>query len=395
MNIPKGFKFSGLHCGIKRYRKDIALAYSEKECVTSGFFTTNAIKAAPVLHNIQVLKENSENIRALIVNSKIANSCTGEEGLQNAFKMAKITAQKLHIDSRSVLVASTGIIGIQLPMEKVEYGIDAAVKKLDSDVISFAEAIMTTDTTVKISFRKINVPQEVILLGIAKGSGMIHPNLSTMLAFIFTDAKIPFYTLKELLKKSIDKTYNMIDVDGDMSTNDMVLMFCNGAANVEIKEKTAAYDKFSRALDEINTELAKKIVSDGEGASKVIEVRVANAPDEATAKKVARSICSSNLVKTAIHGADTNWGRIIAAAGSSQTFFSLEMVDLHISDGKEEICVFEKGKSQAFNEENLRRVLSSREIFLLLNMNTGNSSATAWGCDLTEKYIQINGRYKT
>lgn len=395
MNIPKGFKFSGLHCGIKRYRKDIALAYSEKECVASGFFTTNAIKAAPVLHNIQVLKENSESIRALIVNSKIANSCTGEEGLQNAFKMAKITAQKLHIDSRSVLVASTGIIGIQLPMEKVEYGIDTAVKKLDSDVISFAEAIMTTDTTVKISFRKINVPQEVILLGIAKGSGMIHPNLSTMLAFIFTDAKIPFYTLKELLKKSIDKTYNMIDVDGDMSTNDMVLMFCNGAANVEIKEKTAAYDKFSRALDEINTELAKKIVSDGEGASKVIEVRVANAPDEATAKKVARSICSSNLVKTAIHGADTNWGRIIAAAGSSQTFFSLEMVDLHISDGKEEICVFEKGKSQAFDEENLRRVLSSREIFLLLNMNTGNSSATAWGCDLTEKYIQINGRYKT
>ncbi|MGE0033362.1 MAG: bifunctional glutamate N-acetyltransferase/amino-acid acetyltransferase ArgJ, partial [Pseudothermotoga sp.] len=315
MELAKGFLFSGLNCGIKRYRKDLGIAYSTFDCVAAGLFTTNTVKAAPILYNMKLLGENCTKIRAVVVNSKIANSCTGQQGLNNAYRMAQKAAQALQIDRRSVLLASTGIIGLQLPMDKIEAGIEEASNLLSEDPTPFAEAITTTDTFIKMSSRSFEIDgTRVSILGIAKGSGMIHPNIATMLAFIFTDANISPEALKKALKDSVEKSYNMIDVDGDTSTNDMVLALANGCAgNERIEEGSAGFLKFFENLHEINVELAKMIVKDGEGATKLIEVRVVHAPDELSARRIARSIVSSNLVKTAIHAQDPNWGRIVAA----------------------------------------------------------------------------------
>ncbi|HEY8542392.1 MAG TPA: bifunctional glutamate N-acetyltransferase/amino-acid acetyltransferase ArgJ, partial [Pseudothermotoga sp.] len=286
---------------------------------------------------------------------------------------------------------------VQLPIEKIESGIERAVNLLTDDPIQFAEAIMTTDTAIKLSYREIEIGgKNVRILGIAKGSGMIHPNLATMLSFIFTDAKISYDALKMSLKNSVDKSYNMIDVDRDTSTNDSVIILANGLAeNKEIVENTKEYEDFCKALDEVNIELAKKIVEDGEGATKLIQVEVINAPNEEVARKIARSIISSNLVKTAIYGEDANWGRIIAAAGYSGAAFDVSMVDLRLSNGQEDLTVFEKGQGALFDEDVAKQILCSAKVFLVFDMNCGNAQAVAWGCDLTEKYVQINGRYRT
>lgn len=396
-NIPKGFKFAGVHCGIKRKRKDIGIIYSDSPCNAAGVFTKNVVKAAPLIYDRRILDDNPENIRAIVVNSGIANACTGEKGLKNAIEMAEKTAAEFNLSSNSVLVASTGLIGVQLPMEKVKLGIEMAKNFLMDSPVDFAQSIMTTDTVQKISSVKIDLNDEKInILGIAKGSGMIHPNMATMLSFLLTDAYISPNVLKTLLQLSVSETYNMIDVDGDTSTNDMVIILANGASETsEILPKTEMFEKFLEALNQINTELAKKIVKDGEGATKLIEVRVLNAPTKEDAKKIAKSIVSSNLVKTAIYGGDANWGRIFAAAGYSGASFDPMKIDLYISNTHENIKVAENGKEYPFNEEKAKKILSADHVLLLLDMKQGKALATAWGSDLTEKYIEINGRYRT
>lgn len=396
-NIPKGFKFAGVHCGIKRKRKDIGIIYSDSPCNAAGVFTKNVVKAAPLIYDRRILDDNPENIRAIVVNSGIANACTGEKGLKNAIEMAEKTAAEFNLSSNSVLVASTGLIGVQLPMEKVKLGIEMAKNFLMDSPVDFAQSIMTTDTVQKISSVKIDLNDKKInILGIAKGSGMIHPNMATMLSFLLTDAYISPNVLKTLLQLSVSETYNMIDVDGDTSTNDMVIILANGASETpEILPKTEMSEKFLEALNQINTELAKKIVKDGEGATKLIEVRVLNAPTKEDAKKIAKSIVSSNLVKTAIYGEDANWGRIFAAAGYSGASFDPMKIDLYISNTHENIKVAENGKEYPFNEEKAKKILSADHVLLLLDMKQGKALATAWGSDLTEKYIEINGRYRT
>lgn len=395
--IPEGFKFSGVHCGIKRKKKDLGIIYSTAPCNAAAVFTRNVVKAAPLIYNMKVLEKNTDNIRAIVVNSGIANACTGKKGLENTFEMANETATSFKILAENVLVASTGVIGVQLPMEKIKAGIREAVNSLEEDPTNFAFSIMTTDKVPKISFAKIEFEEKSInILGIAKGSGMIHPNMATMLSFILTDANISAENLKKLLKKSVDKTYNMIDVDGDTSTNDMVIILANGLSKTpEILPGMELYERFYEALNHINTELAKMIVKDGEGATKLIEARVINVSTEEDARKIARAIVSSNLVKTAIYGGDINLGRIIAAAGYSGSYFDYEKMALYIGSSKGNIKVFDNGTECVFSEEYAKRILSDDYILLLLDLKQGKASATAWGSDLTEKYVEINGRYRT
>lgn len=396
-HIPKGFKFAGVHCGIKRKRKDLGIIYSLSSCNAAGVFTKNIVKAAPLIYNMKILERNPNDIRAIIVNSGIANACTGKKGLENTFEMANETALNLKVSAENVLVASTGVIGTQLPMQKIKAGIMKAIDSLEENPSNFAFSIMTTDKIPKISSTKIELGEKVInLLGIAKGSGMIHPNMATMLSFILTDANISPENLKKLLKKSVDETYNMIDVDGDTSTNDMVIILANGSSETpEILPGTELYNEFFEALNHINAELAKTIVKDGEGATKLIEAKVINAPSEEDAKKIVRTVVSSNLVKTAIYGGDANWGRIVAAAGYSGANFDYEKMALYIGNIEEAIKVFDNGTECPFDEEHAKKILSNDCISLLLDLKQGEASARAWGSDLTEKYVEINGRYRT
>ncbi|KUK22135.1 MAG: Arginine biosynthesis bifunctional protein ArgJ [Thermotoga petrophila] len=397
MFTPSGFKFAGVHCKIKRKRKDLGIIFSEVPCVAAGVFTTNVVKAAPVIYDMEILKKNSNGIRAVVVNSGVANACTGEQGMINARRMAEKTAEELGVPVESVLVSSTGVIGVQLPMDKVENGIEEAVKVLSDDPLPFAEAIMTTDTKVKMHSTRVTIDgKEITVLGIAKGSGMIHPNMATMLSFITTDAKISEEALKKLLKLSVDDSYNMIDVDGDTSTNDMVIVLANGlAGNTTIQPETDGFWKLYEAVHEVNQVLAEKIVEDGEGATKVIEAHVVNAPDMKSARLIARSIVSSNLVKTAVYGEDANWGRIIAAAGYSGAAFDPNKLDLFFESEAGRIKVAENGQGVPFDEEEAKKILSEKKIKIILDMKQGKEAAKAWGCDLTEKYVEINGRYRT
>ncbi|AIY88355.1 MULTISPECIES: bifunctional glutamate N-acetyltransferase/amino-acid acetyltransferase ArgJ [unclassified Thermotoga] len=397
MFTPKGFRFAGVHCKIKKKRRDLGIIFSEAPCVAAGVFTTNVVKAAPVIYDMEILKKNPNGIRAIVVNSGVANACTGEQGMINARRMAEKAAEELGVPVESVLVSSTGVIGVQLPMDKVENGIEEAVKVLSNDPLPFAEAIMTTDTKVKMHSTKVTIDgKEITVLGIAKGSGMIHPNMATMLSFITTDAKISEEALKKLLKLSVDDSYNMIDVDGDTSTNDMVIVLANGlAGNTTIQPETDGFWKLYEAVHEVNQVLAEKIVEDGEGATKVMEVHVVNAPDMKSARLIARSIVSSNLVKTAVYGEDANWGRIIAAAGYSGATFDPDKLDLFFESEAGRIKVAENGQGVPFDEEEAKKILSEKKIRIILDMKQGKETAKAWGCDLTEKYVEINGRYRT
>ena len=397
MFTPKGFRFAGVHCKIKKKRRDLGIIFSEAPCVAAGVFTTNVVKAAPVIYDMEILKKNPNGIRAIVVNSGVANACTGEQGMINARRMAEKTAEELGIPVESVLVSSTGVIGVQLPMDKVESGIEEAARELSDDPLPFAEAIMTTDTKVKMHNTRVMIGgKEITVLGIAKGSGMIHPNMATMLSFITTDAKVSEEALEKLLKLSVDDSYNMIDVDGDTSTNDMVIVLANGlAGNTTIQLETDGFWKLYEAVHEVNQVLAEKIVEDGEGATKVIEVHVINAPDIKSARLIARSIVSSNLVKTAIYGEDANWGRVIAAAGYSGATFDPNKLDLFFENEAGRIKVAENGRGVAFDEEEAKKILSEKRIRIVLDMKQGKETAKAWGCDLTEKYVEINGRYRT
>lgn len=393
----KGFKAAGIAAGLKKScKKDLAIIYSEKKAVSAGVFTTNKVKAACVLLNMENIKNS--NTQVIIVNSGHANACTGEKGFQDAKKIAEITANQLGLKAEEVLQASTGVIGVPIPMDIMEEGINKITKELSYEGGNDAvNAIMTTDTKPKyITVEVVLDGKKVLISGAAKGSGMINPKMATMLSFVVTDANISKDMLNKAIKDSIKDSYNMISVDGDVSTNDMVLAMANGEAeNKLIDKEDEDYKIFKDAMDFVNTELSKKIARDGEGATKLIETQVINAVSEECAKLCAMSVVSSNLVKAALFGSDPNWGRIICAIGYSGGDFDPSKVDLYFKSSLGEIQVFKNGINIDFDEVKASNILKDENIVLCINLNDGKYSAKAWGCDLTYKYVEINGEYRT
>jgi len=391
---PKGFYAAGIHCGIKKVKKDLALLFSSEPACAAGIFTTNKVPAAPVLVDKQQL-EMSSSFRAILVNSGNANACTGERGLNDAWSMVDSTASALGIHRKEVLVSSTGVIGQYLPMAPIEAGIAEAVSMLDAGAhTSAAEAIMTTDKFPKeLSVRFDLGGVEVTIGGMAKGSGMIAPNMATMLAFITTDAAISAGLLQSSLKDAADHSFNRISVDGDTSTNDMVLMLANGmAGNRELSDPAdLRFQTFYEALEYLLVRLCKMIVVDGEGATKFIEIHVTGASSEQAAVQAAKAIANSNLVKTAIHGEDANWGRILAAVGYSGIDFNPADVEIFFGD----VPILRKQYLIDFSEEAAKRVLMQREIKITVDLCQGAASASFWTCDLSKDYVAINANYRT
>ncbi len=392
----KGFQANGIHCGVRKNKtkRDIALIVSETPAATAGVYTTNLVKGAP----IEVTKKNIENgyAKAIICNSGNANTCNAD-GIEVAEKMCKLTGDALGIDASDVVVASTGVIGQKLDITPIANGISELVSGLGDHSEFAAEGIMTTDTTKKeiaLSFEVGGV--ECKIGGIAKGSGMIHPNMATMLVFITTDCKISPEMLQKALSSDIKNTFNMVSVDGDTSTNDTVIVMANGEAqNKEITAEGEDFDAFMKALNGITVYLCKMIAADGEGATKMLECKVTGAGDEDTAKKVAKSVICSSLVKAAMFGADANWGRILCAAGYSGAALDVNKIDVIFKSASGEVLVCENGAGVDFSEEKAKEVLLEKEIEILVKIGDGNASATAWGCDLTYDYVKINGDYRT
>lgn len=391
----KGITASGIHCGIKKDgRKDLALIVSEADASAAGVFTENHVKAAPVLLSQKNIKRGMA--RAIIINSGNANACTGEIGYKHAEDMADFTAQSIGVSSNNILVASTGVIGVPLPINKIKKGIPLLVKKLSaSGGLKAVEAIMTTDTTSKVSAVEYKCGGKSIRIGgIAKGSGMIYPRLATMLSFITTDIAISHGLLKIALKESVNRSFNMITVDNDTSTNDTVIILANGlAVNRPITDKRSKeFNLFLEALIYVSTALAKMVVKDGEGATKFVEINVDGAVNFEDAKKIAFSIANSNLVKTALFGEDPNWGRIICAAGNSGVRFNLGKIGLSI--GKQKIL--EDGNLVKRDwEGKVRGILKQREIAIALNLKMGNAKASVWTTDLSHDYVSINASYRS
>ncbi|NLI92592.1 MAG: bifunctional glutamate N-acetyltransferase/amino-acid acetyltransferase ArgJ [Peptococcaceae bacterium] len=398
---PTGFYASGVKAGIKYTDKfDVALIKSEVPASAAGVFTRNVVKAHPLLLTEKHIRDGKA--QAIIVNSGNANACMGEIGEKAAMQMAEVTAGELKIPVTNVLVSSTGVIGQEMPMDKVIPGIKEAaqaVKRIageakedikDEYSHQAALAIMTTDTTVKEMAFELNCSQGPIRLGImAKGSGMIHPNMGTMLCFITTDAKVEPAMLQSLLKEAADESFNMVTVDGDTSTNDMVVVLANGLSGIEPKEEE--WGLFSKMLIEACCSMAIAIARDGEGASKFLEAKVKGARSPEDARKIARSICSSNLVKSAMYGEDANWGRILAAAGYSGAYFNPDKADIFLNG----LQVAALGQGLKFPEDEALTRLKNKDILIEIHLQDGNSQACAWGCDLTHKYIDINADYRT
>ncbi|MDF2676795.1 MAG: argJ [Bacillota bacterium] len=397
VTAAKGYKAAGVFAGIRRKKNDMAMIYSEVPCKVAGTFTTNIIKAAPVKWDMKVVKE-SPFVQAVVVNSGVANACTGKQGLIYCEDMATTAGECLGIPKNAVLVASTGVIGKQIPMDKINAGIHDLVPNLGSSLehgILAAEAIMTTDTKKKEIALTIELGGKQVIIGaMGKGSGMIHPNMCTMLSFIATDAAISKELLQEALSEDVKITYNMISVDGDTSTNDSVILLANGLAeNEEITEKNEDYYKFLQALNFINTYLAKRIAEDGEGATSLFEVKVINAETEDQAKTLSKSIIASNLTKTAIFGNDLNWGRILCAMGYSGAQFNPDKVDLYFESIIGKIQLIENGVALDYDKETATKIISQSEVTAIADIKMGHSKATAWGCDLTYDYVRINASY--
>ncbi len=392
ITYPQGIKAAGVKCGIRFNKKDLTLIYSEKVADAWGTFTTNKFKAAPLIVTEKNLSLSKGKLQAILINSGIANACTGKKGLKDAWETVNYVSEGLKIDKEYVAVTSTGKIGEFLPLKKIKTGLKEAISKLSiSGGTKAAEAILTTDTKKKeiaINFKLGE--QEVKIGGMAKGSGMIHPNMATMLGFITSDISIKGELLQKTLQQVVEKSFNMISVDGDMSTNDMVLLMANGlAGNRLIDKKDEDYYKFYQALHYVTEYLAKCIVKDGEGATKMIEVEVKNALSFAEAKNVAKAVINSPLVKTAIFGEDPNWGRILAAVGYSGVEVIPDKVDLYL---KEKIV--ENGQPLNFSRQKVYEYLeSSDEVKIIIDLKMGEESATAWGCDLTYDYVKINTKY--
>lgn len=402
VTAAKGFLATGLEVGIKAGhtgKKDMAMVYSKVPCKVAGTFTSNVVKAAPVKYDMDVVN-HSPFAQAVVVNSGVANACTGEEGMENCRILAKETAKVLNIPDNAVLIGSTGVIGAQLPIDKMVRGIDKMAEELadtkEAGTLA-AEAIMTTDTVSKqVAFEIELSGKKVIVGGMCKGSGMIHPNMCTMLAFVTTDVNISKEMLTEMVKENVKDTFNMISVDGDTSTNDTMLVIANGlAGNPEITEKNEDYQKFSEALLAINTYLAKKMAGDGEGATALFEVKVKNADTKEHAVILAKSVVTSSLVKCAICGHDANWGRILCALGYSGVIFDPEKVDLYFESKAGKIQITENSVSTNYSEEEATKILSEEEITAIIDMNMGDKEAVAWGCDLTHEYVSINADYRS
>jgi len=400
VTAAKGYEAASTAAGIKyQGRTDMALIYSQVPCVSAGTFTTNVVKAAPVKWDRQIV-DSGAGVQAVVVNSGIANACTGEEGMGYCKETAEAAAKALNIDAAGVLVGSTGVIGIQLPMQKLVDGIQVLAGKKAEGLQSghdAALAIMTTDTVEKEMAVEIEIGGKTVTIGgMSKGSGMIHPNMCTMLAFITTDAAITKEALQKALSEDVEDTYNMISVDGDTSTNDTAILLANGlAGNQEITYASPEYETFKEALHMVNETLAKKMAGDGEGATALFEVKVVGAESIKQAKTLAKSVVCSNLTKAAIAGHDANWGRILCAMGYSGVQFDPEKVDLFFESKAGKLQIIENGVATDYSEEVATKILSEPEITATADIKMGDYSATAWGCDLTHEYININADYRS
>lgn len=400
VTAAKGFQAASCAAGIKyKGRQDMALIYSEVPCRSAGTFTTNIVKAAPVKWDRNQV-ESGADAQAVVVNAGIANACTGEEGMGYCRQTAEAASRALNIPADSVLVASTGVIGMQLPMDRITAGIQMMVPELGGSLEkgeAASKAIMTTDTRnkqVAVEFQAGG--RTVTIGGMCKGSGMIHPNMCTMLSFVTTDIAISKELLVEALREDIKDTYNMISVDGDTSTNDTVLLLANGmAGNAEITEKGEDYDNFCRALNFVNETLAKKMAGDGEGCTALFEVKIVGAESKAQAVTLAKSVITSSLTKAAIFGHDANWGRILCAMGYSGAEFDPERVDLFFESAAGRLQIIENGVAVDYSEEEATKILSEPEVTAVADIKMGDASATAWGCDLTFDYVKINADYRS
>ena len=400
VTAAKGFKASDAAAGIKyQGRTDMAMIFSEVPCRAAGTFTTNIVKAAPVKWDQQIVY-HAPAAQAVIVNSGIANACTGEEGMFYCRETAKKAASVLGIAEDAVLVASTGVIGMQLKMDRIAAGIDMLAPALDGSIAAghaAAKAIMTTDTMPKEAAVAVTIGGKTVTVGgMCKGSGMIHPNMCTMLGFITTDAAISKELLQKALSEDIRDTYNMVSVDGDTSTNDTVLLLANGqAGNTEITEEGEDFKTFCQALHAVNVKLCRMIAGDGEGATALFEVKIIGAESKEQAVKLSKSVVTSNLVKTAIAGHDANWGRILCAMGYSGAQFDPEKVDLFFESAAGKIQIMKDGISAGYSEEEATKILSEAEVTAIADIKMGSFTATAWGCDLTHEYININADYRS
>ncbi len=393
----KGFTAGGVHCGIRKNKtkRDLALILSEVKASAAAVYTTNLVKGAPLAVTKMHLMDGKA--QAVICNSGNANTCNAD-GIEVAQEMAKLTSEVLGIDKEDVVVASTGVIGQPLDITPIKNGLPALKESLGADNSAFAaEGIMTTDTVKKevaVSFEIDGV--ECKIGGIAKGSGMIHPNMATMLVFITSDVAIAPNMLQKALSSDIQNTFNMVSVDGDTSTNDMVCVLANGmAGNKEITEDGESFEVFMKALNSVTVNLCRMIAGDGEGATKLLECRVTGAADEKTAKTVAKSVICSSLTKAAMFGADANWGRVLCAIGYSGADVDVTKVDVSFESAKGVIPVCKNGAGIEFSEEIAKEILLEKEIIINVGLNSGNSTSTAWGCDLTYEYVKINGDYRT
>lgn len=387
---PLGFSADGLHAGFKKKKLDFGWIVSEVPASVAGVYTTNKVIAAPLLVT-KASVQKSQKLQAIVVNSGVANSCTGQQGLDAAYEMQRLTAQKLKIEPDLVGLASTGVIGEQLPMDALKNGLSQIL--VSGKAEDFAEAILTTDTCTKTCVVTEEFGSDLVTMaGVAKGSGMIHPNMATMLAFITCDANISSVTLHKALSQHVETTFNQITVDGDTSTNDMVLVMANGyRQNEEILPDTEEFEKFSKMLRYLMADLAKKIAKDGEGATKLIEVNVRHAKDEQSGRMIAKSVVGSSLVKTAIFGQDPNWGRILAAIGYAGADVSVDNIDIWI----EGIPVMQASSPVAFDPEETSDAMAGELLTLTIDLHDGAAEAQAWGCDLSYDYVKINALYRT
>lgn len=394
--LPKNFLTATTRCGLKKAGEDLAIIYSERPAVAAAVFTQNLVQAPPVLLSRTHLRHKTH--RAMIVNSGCANAVTGVEGHANAHATAQLVASLLHCAAREVLVCSTGVIGVQLDMNKLETGIRTAVPTLarqpGTAIANLATAIMTTDTRPKWSSRSFTLSgKRVTISGVAKGAGMIHPNMATLLSFVMTDAAISKKALQMALKRAVNLSFNRVTIDGDTSTNDTLAVLANGAAgNPAIAMAAGAdYERFVKGLTEVCRDLAIAVARDGEGARKLITIQVKHAPNEKMAHRIAETIATSPLVKTAIAGEDANWGRILAAAGRAGVKFDIERVDIKLGN----LFVARQGRGLQFNEAKALEILRRNEITITVDLQQGDAEITEWTCDLTEDYIRINADYRT
>ncbi|HWI62670.1 MAG TPA: bifunctional glutamate N-acetyltransferase/amino-acid acetyltransferase ArgJ [Symbiobacteriaceae bacterium] len=395
ITAPAGFLAAGVHANIKGKggtKKDVAVLFSKVPCAAAGVYTTNKVKAAPVV--LSQARTATGRLQAVVINSGNANACTGEQGMQDAETMAVLTAKALGLEPSDVAVASTGVIGVPLPMDRVKTGIATVAASVAADGgQAAAEAIMTTDTFDKQYAVQVELGGALVTIGaMAKGSGMIHPNMATMLGFLTTDADVDAGALHVALKAATEKSFNMITVDGDTSTNDMVIALANGMAkNTRVVLGSTLYDAFAAALEQVLIHLAKEVARDGEGATKLVEMRVKGAPTVADARKAAKAVCGSMLTKAAVFGEDANWGRVLCAMGYSGAEFDPAKVDLWLGD----VPLMQAGTPLAFDEAAAALVLKEKTVVFTADLHSGTAEATAWGCDLTYDYVKINGSYRT